>query len=438
MKDDLNTIASGLDNADNEHLDGYFKPGVTPEDIPELYPLLRSREALAAFISLFRGTEASVIVRLMVLRTIGGRGEDPQWSPRELAIMFQNLDEIKLDTTLKHLRKNGLLIWDSDISRYQVSPFGRMALAALASVLSFTGDDGGDIGYITSQIAAGQAMGVSSKEQLEHLLSRLAELEDEFDRAIVSGSETRIRDAEKHLNSVWSHVKIGTEVIGALAERIDLDRHAHRLAQKVGRLQSKLLNMTGRFQSELNLIERQKVHLGQSGLSSSDLLQWLRSRSQRDLAGYLADVATASVCPGFALTDIAADVAEEHLLRDIRPAVEDIIPPPPPQEKASIVEMEQIDLEALNLLKDDLAGIDDQAPMEQVVPARDFGTTSYRLSLIALIGKGGDVPEDSPVKALVDLPLDMIPDESGAIVKVGRHGVKEMTKGVLARKDRPS
>jgi len=423
------------EHPEGEQLDGYFKPGVVHEDIPELYPLLRAESALGAFISLFRGTEASVLVRLMVLRTIGARGEDPQWSPRELAMMFQNMDEIKLDTTLKHLRKNGLLIWDPDISRYQVSTFGRMALTALASVLAFTSDDGGDIGFITSQIAAGQAMGVSSNEQLEHLLSRLAELEDSFDRAIVSGSETRIREAERLLNSVWNHVKTGTDVIAALTDSLDIDRQAHRLAQKIGRLQSKLLNMTSRFQSELNAIEKQKVHLGQSGLSSSDLLQWLRNRSQRELGGLLGDGVTASAAPCFLLTDIAADVAEDHLLRDLLPPIEDIIPPAPPEENASLAEMEQIDLVALDSLKADLGSIDGVMPMEEVVTAVSFGTTSYRLSLIALIGKGGDVPKDSPLKALIDLPIEMVADPSGEIVQVGKFGVKEMTKGSLARKE---
>lgn len=432
MKDNL---IDNITGQEHESLDGYLANGVIPEDIPELHSLIRSGEALGAFISLFRGTEASVMVRLMVLRTIGGRGEDPQWSPREIEMMFRTLEPVKLDTTLKHLRKNGLLVWDPNISRYQISPYGRMALAALASVLSFSRDDGGDIGYITSQIAAGQVMGVASQEQMEHLLSRLAELEDEFDRAIVSGSESRIREAEKHLNSVWGHVKTGTEVLAALSERLELDAQAHRIGQKIGRLQSKLLNMTGRFQSELNLIERQKVHLGQSGLSSSDLLMWLRDQPPKRLAGFLEGAVTGMVNPRFVLTDIAADIAEDHLLRDIQPPVEDIIPPVPTCEKASIMDLEKIDLTALNRLKDSLFNIQEKAPVEEIVPYGSFGETSYRLSLIALIGKSGEVPEGSPVKDLVELPISLTADPDNSIVRVERCGVKEMSKGILERKD---
>jgi len=66
----------------------YFRAGVEPEDLPALFPLLRARDALAAFIALFRGTDEDVLIRLLVLREIGRRGEQPVWSPQGLHVHF--------------------------------------------------------------------------------------------------------------------------------------------------------------------------------------------------------------------------------------------------------------------------------------------------------------------------------------------------------------
>ena len=81
------------------------------------------------------------------------------------------------------------------------------------------------------------------------MLGRLSELDGEFNRAIVSGSESRIKSAEKKLDSVWNWVEKGTEIMKVVTGNVDLDRNAHRLAQQIGRRQSKLLSMASRFQS---------------------------------------------------------------------------------------------------------------------------------------------------------------------------------------------
>lgn len=46
-----------------------------------------------------------------------------------------------------------------------------------------------------------------SEEDLQHLLSRLIELKDEFERAILSGSEYRIRAAEAKFKSAMHWVE---------------------------------------------------------------------------------------------------------------------------------------------------------------------------------------------------------------------------------------
>jgi hypothetical protein len=424
LKDDTNQ---------DDLLTGYFRADVIPEDVPMLFPLLQAKESVDAFSALFSGSSASVLVRLMILREIGSRGDDPHWSPREIEAMFSYVDETKLKSALLRLRNSDILIWLPDISRYQLSPLGRMALSALSTMMKFGCEEGSELGYITSQIAASQVLGEVNPETLEHLLSRLAELDDEFDRAIISGSETRIKAAEKKLDSVWRWVEKGTEIMAIVTKNLDLDPSAHRLAQQIGRRQSKMLSMASRFQSELNLIEKNKVHI-ERGLSSSDIQQWLRGQPIKELAALLDGAMVYNPSPGFVLSDIAVDIAEEFLLhRDIS-ELDESIPPLPAQEDAKDVELEAIDFRALDALQLDLRSVQVTQSLQDIVPCENFGTTSYRLSLIALIGRAGDVAEGNPVKGLVDLPIDMVLDESGEIVKVGRYGVEEMTAGQLHRK----
>lgn len=49
----------------------FLAPGVVPEDLPDLHPLLAAREALVALTAPFHGGEDAVLVRLLVLREIG-------------------------------------------------------------------------------------------------------------------------------------------------------------------------------------------------------------------------------------------------------------------------------------------------------------------------------------------------------------------------------
>lgn len=414
-------------------LTGYFRPDIIPEDLPMLFPLLQAKESVEAFSALFSGSQASVLVRLMILREIGSRGDDPHWSPKEISSMFSYIDETKLNSALLRLRNSGILIWLTDISRYQLSPLGRMALSALSTMMKFGQEEGSELGYITSQIAASQAMGEVNPETLEHLLSRLSELDDEFNRSIVSGSESRIKAAEKKLNSVWNWVEKGTEIMKIVTENIDLNRGAHHLAQQIGRRQSKLLSMASRFQSELNLIEKNKVHIGR-GLSSSDILHWLQGQPLKALADLVDGAMVQTPSPGFILSDIALDIAEDLLIHRERSELDESIPPLPAHEDAMDVELEAIDFRALNTLQSDLVAVENSKPLQDLVPSKDFGTTSYRLSLIALIGRAGDVADGNPVKGLVDLPIDMEIAESGEIVKIGQWGVEEMTAGYLHRK----
>ena len=57
----------------------FLTPGIEPDDVPALWSLVRSRELINTFITLFRGGEEEVFIRLHVLREIGGRADHPRW-----------------------------------------------------------------------------------------------------------------------------------------------------------------------------------------------------------------------------------------------------------------------------------------------------------------------------------------------------------------------
>ncbi|MGL4996319.1 MAG: hypothetical protein ACRC6G_09155, partial [Deefgea sp.] len=118
---------------DENDLSQFFANGFAPDDLPSMASLLRARHYLDAFITLFRGGDDEVLVRLLILREIGARADAPRWSPQDLQSHFSYLNSIKLDTVLKRLRENGLLIWDGDEQLYAMSESGRVALAALGT-----------------------------------------------------------------------------------------------------------------------------------------------------------------------------------------------------------------------------------------------------------------------------------------------------------------
>lgn len=408
----------------------YLRDGVDAADLPDLHPLLGAREQIRAFSTLFHGGEESVMVRLLVLRTLGGRGEAPDWSPQELREHFAYLDAVKFGTVLDRLRDNGLLLWEAQSQRYRISPAGRQALSALGLLLQFNAE-GDDLAYVTAQLAAGQAAGRIGAADLQHLLSRLNELREDFDQAVLSGSEHRIRRAADTLQAVWRWVEKGTELIHAIAADGELDTATHRVAQQIGRAQSALLRQASVFQRALNQLDRHRVHLGASGLSSSDVNRFLRDR---DIAG-LAALADGALCsspqPAFALAAIALDVAEYELVERERADRDDGALPPArnaPEDLEAPVAAAQEYHAAEDWLAQ-LVAIDAEAPLADWVPQSGFAVSAYRLSLLGLIGDAGAEQRSGVGAELARLSLKW--RVGNGLETVGRAGVHSMSRGVL-------
>lgn len=403
----------------------FLAPGFVAEDIPPLFPLLAGRKLISVLVALFRGGDEEVLVRLMVLREIGLRAEAPEWTPRELETHFSFIAQAKLNTVLGRLRDHELLLWDSERRVYQLSSAGRMVLSALSNLLSFSGEQDGELGFYAAQVAAGSAVGKLSPEALSHLLARLAELEEEFSQAVASGSEFRLRSAQRKLESVQKWMDKSNEVMHKLSAE-GFDDAGWRLAQQIGQRQSRLLRMSSVFQRELAAIARQQVHLSHGGLTSSELAAWLKYRSIDELAEFASQQLAYTPENTFILSDVMMDNTEEFIARDqpnrrvsTMPApaeveyVRDLPHEPPPQ------------LAALTRL---LSGLDTPLSIADGVIGGSFSAASYRLSLLAFLGEQNVDPE---LAQLAGLPLALHWEEGNTMSPIGREEVAAISSGQI-------
>ncbi len=406
----------------------FLAKGVLERDLQALAPLMNARGMLNAFVMVFRGGEAEILIRLLVMREIGARPDAPRWSPQELAQHFSYLDAVKLNTVLDRLKDFGLLVWDSEDRTYQLSGTARVALSALANVLALPEGEDADLAYITSQVAAGQSIGRPSLEALNLLLTKYRELQKEFDDALVSGSEFRIRQASAKFNAVEATVAKGNDIIHSLMKDGELEDAMYRNAQAIGQAQSRLLRMHAAFQRTLHALELQSVSLGGSGLSSSDVVQWLRTLDQERLAALGAHAYGGMQPLPFAMSDLMIDVAEYELLERERIAQKNTALPPPCDAPATS-EMSTERFAALNRFIGELGEIKSPTQLADAVIDGGYALSAYRLSLLALIGDPESAEMRGRVADLARLPLGVtISDEHETVV---RAEVAQISRGLL-------
>ena len=411
-------------------LSDFLAPGVAADDVPELATLAAARPLIDAFITLFRGSEAEVLMRLLVLREIGREADTPRWSPEALRARFTYLDPVKLETVLKRLRDNALLAFADD-GLYHLSDLGRNAVAALAMLLRFSTEEDAELGFLTAQLAGLQAVGSITAEALGHLLSKLNDLTWHFEEAIASGSEFQILASRRRLSANERWLARGTEILNGLLADPDVPFDIARIAQRIGLAQSRLARADAGFQRALNKIEAQRVTLGASGISSSDVAAWLRGLD----AGRLAAFAEGAFAPVPELPLLAGghelvDRAEAVLSDEVRQRETDTALPPPDAAAVSAAP-DQDDLALLEHFTRRLDTLPACAPLEAIVAGGGFAPAAYRLSLLALLADGASAgPADGPVGAFMRLPLDVLFGDT--LVPVGQDEIATISAGSVA------
>ena len=401
-----------------DSLQSHFKSNIAPDEIEQVYHLKRAQPLFAALTALFHGGQDAVLVRLLVLRELVN-STDPDsaaYSRADINLKLAYLQPESLETVLARLRSNQLLSWDSGF--YRVTPLARNVLAAIDSLLHLSSDtDQAEMGFLLSQVAGSQVMGGVSVEQLHHLLGRLVDLTEEFRDAIASGSEFRLRTAQEKWHTACDWVEKGSEIIHAITTDSRADSATHRAAQAIGRAQSALLNMQGMFSRALNQIERQRVHLGQSGLSTTDIKKWLLQHE--DLAKLAENALELPVTPLLMTPAEMIDVAETELLSTRHEAAAASSLPQGENANVSAQEsapmLRELDDWLARLASFSPAALADGTPgnmqvQDALLPA-DFALASYRASLLPLLGDVSEAKLQGATAALARLPLSFHPQD---------------------------
>lgn len=407
----------------------FLAPGVDADEVPELDRLLRARPMLAAFTTLFHGSEAEVLMRVMVLGEIGRTADMPRWSPDALRARFAFIDPVKLETVLRRLRDHALLLIAD--GQYLLSDIGRNACAALTMLLELSGDEDVELGFLTAQLAGLQAVDGDTGEALQQLLGKLNDLTLHFEDAIASGSEFRILSARRRLAANARWLDRGTLLLRELLADEDIPFERASLAQRIGLAQSRLARVDASFQRALNKIESQRVTLGGSGISSSDVASWLRGLDVAALAGLCADALTP--CPdltllagGHELLDRAEPAAANEPVPE---AGASALPAPDEAPVAPAPQME--DLRLLELFGQRIERLSAPSRLADVVPGGSFAQASYRMSLLALLrdsdADGMREAGEGPIADFLRMPVDVrfsediqpVDDDNVAAITVG-------------------
>jgi hypothetical protein len=409
--------ATGLSAGALDPLQAHFQDGVAPDEIEQVYHLKRAAPMLQAFTALFHGSQDGVVVRLLVLRDLAADTGTSAFSRADINQKFAYLIPESLETVLGRLRSHGLLAWDNPAAVYRLTPLARNVLSALDTLLALGGpvEDDAEMGYLLSQVAGAQAVGGVTVEQLKHLLGRLVELTEEFRDAIASGSEFRLRTSQAKWHMACDWVEKGSQILRAITSSEQADAATHRAAQAIGRAQSQLLNMQGMFSRALNQIERQRVHLGQSGLSTTDVKRWLLAHE--DLASLAEGAIDRPVVPLFTTPAEMIDVAETELLMERAPYVGPTGLPSGEDAPLTINDNPAMQAELDDWLKrlSDFANLGNfpefsesgprsVAIQDSLLPA-SFAVASYRASLLPLLGDAAEASLQGATAELARLPV---------------------------------
>lgn len=400
------------DDGTQGSLQAYFKPDISPDDIEQVFRLRRAQPLLQAFTALFHGGSDGVMVRLLVLGELAADPQAGAISRADINAKLGYLDPDSLETVLARLRAHQLLAWDATQGVYRITPLARNVLAAIDGLMAMDEDkDEAEMGFLLTQVAGSQAVGGVTVEQLQHLLGRMVDLTEEFRDAIASGSEFRLRAAQEKWHIACDWVDKGSQIIKAITSDPDADDATHRAAQAIGRAQSALLNMQGMFSRALNQIERQRVHLGQSGLSTTDIKTWLMQYD--DLASLARDVLSLPVTPMFITPSEMIDVAETELLTKSNDPTTFALPA---GENAHVSESEvstmPVELDNwLTKLSSFATSSGEAAHVHETLLPADFAVASYRASLLPLLGDESEAALQGGTATMARLPLEFAPQD---------------------------
>ncbi len=389
------------DPPDSLSFEAHFRAPELAAESAQAWALVQRAPLLDALRGLLSGPQAAVQLRLWVFLELTGQPQ-ARLNREDLQRLFHTLLPDSLDTALKRLRELGILVWDATAQDHHLSPLAAQLhplLAPLASPVASTdaGDD--EMGALLAQVAGAQALGLVNANQLRHLHAQLGRLHDEFAEAIASGSEARLRAAQPRFDRALQLVDRAGQALTALIRAEHADPRLEREARAIAQAQARLLAMASQFTRALQQADRQRVTLGSTGLTTSDVRAWLQAHPA--LETLMSDALHLGVRPVMVSPHDLVDVAEGEFERD-RPGAQGDAGLPPPAE-AALGTLDSLSLPAelgglIHLLGrwQELDATDTTPdapdaptaprPLSDAVLGGRFAQAAYRLQLLPLLG----------------------------------------------------
>ena len=382
----MTEIDVGADESELRHED-YFREGAAPTDALLWWQLERNEALLAAQRALFHGPAGLVRLRVWVFLELMAMPDSRL--PREaLNRHFHVLKDDALELVLKRLREAGLLAWDGSAQVYSVTPLAGSLLGLLSPLTQGPAVDA-DLASLLANVTGAHQLGTLDPAQLHHLQAQLSRLYDEFADAIASGSEFHLRRARQRVGRALTLVERASEALKAIIEQAQADGNARleRLARELGLAQARLLAMASQFNRALQQVDRQRVTLGSTGITTTDVRRWLQG--VHFLENLALGALSRPVQPVLVAQHELLDMAEAEFERD-RPVVQEAeaLPEarPAPDGKLAVLSLppEMAALQALlTQWSEQGAEVKDVAP---AVLGGGYAKAAYRAQLLPLLG----------------------------------------------------
>jgi hypothetical protein len=419
-----------IDEHESGSFEGYFRDPAFAAESPLAWALGQRLDTLDALRGLFSGGQAAARLRVWAFVELAAQPQG-RLQREDLNQLFHSLKPDALDMVLKRLRELGLLVWDATAQDYHLSPLAQQLQALLAPLTRAVSEDD-EMASLLAQVAGAQALGLSDAGQIKHLHAQLARLHDEFADAIASGSEARLREAQPRFERALRLVERAGEALTALIRSEHDDPRLEREARALGHGQARLLSMASQFTRALQQADRQRVTLGSTGITSSDVRQWLQSHPA--LHSLLGDALSTAVRPVFVSEHDLLDVTEGELERD-RPDPQRAagLPPPALAERGSLETLRMpVELEALIGQLAGWAAVPAgeqpvSRPVRHAVLGGRFAQAAYRMQLLPLLGDAqaralqgqtGDLAR-SPWRAVLQPAVEKVDDAHVAVISTG-------------------
>lgn len=377
------------DDLPEPSFEDHFREGQLPQDSLLWWQLERNEALLAAQRALFHGPSTLVRLRVWVFIELMSLPHS-RLSRDDLNRHFHLLRDEALELVLKRLRDAQLLLWDASNQQYGVTPLAQQLMAMVSPLTQGqAADEDGDLAGLLANVAGAQQLGTLEPAQLQHLLAQLSRLYNEFADAIASGSEFHLRRARMRFERALKLVERASEALSAIIRQAENDGNARleRLARELGLAQARLLAMASQFNRALQQADRQRVTLGSTGITTTDVRRWLQE------VPFLENLALGAlsrpVHPVFVAQHELLDGCEAEFERD-RPV------PPTPEPLPSGLAAPPGELAVMSL-PPEMAQLQallgrwsgDGVPMNDLRPAvlgGSYARAAYRAQLLPLLG----------------------------------------------------